>query len=665
MRAKKQYEDRYPGLVPFDKGQSTIFFGRDQEKKELFYQICLEKKVVLFGKSGLGKSSLLNAGVSPFLESNGYLPIRVRFTSATQTSAEEGSENLLIRDFILAFSGFHYKKNIVFDKNKPQLWEYVKATDFNDLIHEERNAELKAYIEKKMTEVNDSKINIPVVPVFIFDQFEEFFLHPIMHQQEFLKQFAEIVHEETPYRILDWITQKEPEDRTAAEVNWHQQPNIKVVFALRSDKLANMQSLVAYIPTILRNRFELKALTPLKAAQAIKGPAEKKELGLNYTPPFSFEQTTLDEIVNELRGETNEIESSQLQIVCNFIEDRVRNKLKTTTANASIIVDNSIINPAQDFPLILDNFYETQLAKIEEPANRDKARKLIEDELVIANQRDSISKKKMNKTHGIGDNLIEEILNTRLVREENTSRGPIYELSHDTLIGPVVKSKVKREELDEVKKIEEERIALAELAKKKDKELEEKYKQLATEIKLREEAQNQKEELLRLGKKLKTRGLWVFCLTTFFLISILIGSNWYREYKFDKRERKLKNVKLKTDSLLDNYNKANLVKVTEMTYTTDSSTDSPKKNENNKAEILKIISSADSISLLTNNQQTNANINSLVDSIYKDDFRKKKINIKGLTSTEKIEKLKKIVPGYEAIRYKSYYNEKNTMETKK
>ena len=110
MRIRQLYKDRYPGLLPFDKGQSTIFFGRDKEKKELFYQICLEKMVVLFGKSGLGKSSLLNAGVSPLLESNGYLPMRVRFTSGSQISVEDGSENLLIRDFILAFSGFHYKK---------------------------------------------------------------------------------------------------------------------------------------------------------------------------------------------------------------------------------------------------------------------------------------------------------------------------------------------------------------------------------------------------------------------------------------------------------------------------------------------------------------------------------------------------------------------------
>ena len=63
---------RYPGIRPFERKDQAIFFGRDTDIEHLSRIISLEKFVVLNGKSGLGKSSLLNAGVIPELESMGY-----------------------------------------------------------------------------------------------------------------------------------------------------------------------------------------------------------------------------------------------------------------------------------------------------------------------------------------------------------------------------------------------------------------------------------------------------------------------------------------------------------------------------------------------------------------------------------------------------------------
>jgi energy-coupling factor transporter ATP-binding protein EcfA2 len=633
MRPKQQYKERYPGLQPFDKGQSTIFFGRDKETKDLFYKICLEKMVVLFGKSGLGKSSLLNAGVSPLLERNGYLPIRIRFTSGTQASSEPGSENLLIRDFILAFDGFHFKRKILYNKADPKLWEFIKATQFTELVKENVNPDLTVYFQNKRTEAEASRKlnqNITVTPVFIFDQFEEFFNHPVRHQQEFLSQLSEALHEETPHRILEWLTRKEPEERTTEEVEWHKQPAIKVVFALRSDKLALMQSVVSYIATVLGNRYELKALVPAQAEQAITGPAAKTDLGSEYVAPYSFEKNTLAEIVHELSGETNEIESSQLQIICNHIEQRVRNE----SGGNPVIVDKNIINPKEDFPLILDNFYETQLGKIEDPKNRELARKLIEDDLVIDGQRDSISKRKLNNTLNISEDLIEELLFTRLIREESTSRGTIYELSHDTLIAPVEKSKNRRLQSEKDKKREEEKILLAQEATKKDEELKERYKQLIKEIQLKEEAQLQKEELEILSKKVKSRGRWVFFLTASLLLLAIIGGAWLSiQLKKDNRsistklETKLKELNHKEDSL----DKA----IQSLLYKEDTLTKIKKLQ-------LEILDNAyDDADI---KKQQDPELNTIVDSLFKSNkvlWEKYKSDDKILSKDKKIELLKK------------------------
>ena len=58
---------RYLGVQPFKTSDKHIFFGRDEDIDNLLDLIMLEKLIVLFGKSGYGKSSLLSAGIVPKL----------------------------------------------------------------------------------------------------------------------------------------------------------------------------------------------------------------------------------------------------------------------------------------------------------------------------------------------------------------------------------------------------------------------------------------------------------------------------------------------------------------------------------------------------------------------------------------------------------------------
>lgn len=78
----KQY--RYPGVTPFATGQRHIFFGRQQEIEALHRLIRREPLVALYSKSGLGKSSLLNAGIVPACIDEGiYTPLVIRSTPAS------------------------------------------------------------------------------------------------------------------------------------------------------------------------------------------------------------------------------------------------------------------------------------------------------------------------------------------------------------------------------------------------------------------------------------------------------------------------------------------------------------------------------------------------------------------------------------------------------
>jgi hypothetical protein len=78
-------EYRHPGPNEFEDTPAgrELFSGRDEEIKAITGQVLSSRLLVLYGNSGLGKSSLLKAGVSPRLRENGFCPIRVRITDAT------------------------------------------------------------------------------------------------------------------------------------------------------------------------------------------------------------------------------------------------------------------------------------------------------------------------------------------------------------------------------------------------------------------------------------------------------------------------------------------------------------------------------------------------------------------------------------------------------
>src|SRR5262245_16805643 len=75
-------QNPWPGLAAYDEAASDFFHGRDDDAEELLRLVRLAPLTVLYGKSGLGKSSLLQAGLLPLLRQANYLPIYIRLDIA-------------------------------------------------------------------------------------------------------------------------------------------------------------------------------------------------------------------------------------------------------------------------------------------------------------------------------------------------------------------------------------------------------------------------------------------------------------------------------------------------------------------------------------------------------------------------------------------------------
>src|SRR5262245_45973882 len=80
-------DNPWPGLEPFTEAASEYFRGRSNEVAELLERVRANTLTVLLGRSGLGKTSLLQAGLFPRLRRDGFLPVYVRLEYTARAPA--------------------------------------------------------------------------------------------------------------------------------------------------------------------------------------------------------------------------------------------------------------------------------------------------------------------------------------------------------------------------------------------------------------------------------------------------------------------------------------------------------------------------------------------------------------------------------------------------
>lgn len=415
---------RYPGAKPFATEEQAIFFGRGEDITRLYQLLAIEKLMVLHSRSGLGKSSLLNAGVIPRIrrEDSGT-PFLVRF-GAWYAGRKDSPLSIAKAHLPFHVDDGHYLDRLL--PGDESIWERFK-------IHQLHHPGSHRFL------------------VF-FDQFEELFTWPESHIHEFKAQLAELVYTDIPQRYRAALEAQEGL-LTEEEIRSLYQPlDIHVVLAIRSDRLSLLDQLSDKLPDILKHRYELKALTPPQAEDAILNPAFSQEPGF-LSPPFDYTDEALDKILRHLtRGGTEEIESFQLQIICQHAEMMAKAGNKRITPDDLGNLDH-----------IFNNYYTTQISSLGDLHDQRAARLLIENGLIFEDdqRRLSLYEGQIDRDYQVSPELLRKLVDTHLIRSEPDPRGGfVYELSHDSLIAPILKAKKEREELE--RQQEESEIAEAE-----------------------------------------------------------------------------------------------------------------------------------------------------------------------------------------------------------
>ncbi|MFL6592592.1 MAG: hypothetical protein ACJ8GK_07800 [Luteimonas sp.] len=394
------------GLFSYSEATLAYFHGRDEETGELARRVQRKLLTVLFGQSGLGKTSLLRAGIVPRLRAEGYCPIYVRIDYAPDSPPP--SEQIKQAIFRATEAAGHWSRPGSAIEGE-SLWEFLHHR--GDLLRDAAGR--------------------PLIPLLIFDQFEEIFTLAQaddagrLRAKEFLEDLADLVENRPPVALEARI---EDDDSTADDFDFAR-ADYRVLIALREDYLAHLESVKGSMPSITQNRMRLARMNGTQALSAVVQPGGRL-----------VSREVAESIVRFVAGGSElvnaEVEPALLSLVC-----RELNTVRQAQGRNEISAD--LLAGSRD--TILSEFYERALA--DQPEG---VRRVIEDELLTdSGYRESLAEERLQKAlvaAGAGPDSLARLVDRRLLRIEERLDMRRVELTHDVLAGVVLASRNLRQE---------------------------------------------------------------------------------------------------------------------------------------------------------------------------------------------------------------------------
>lgn len=451
-------EHPWLGLESFREETRAFFFGRDTEISEIHLRLRSHPLLVLYGRSGLGKTSILTAGLLPRLRAEGQKPALVRLRY--EDPASDPVTQLV---------------NAVFQDVSPNEWLA------------QLGAKLKLQLPNDPASLLWLRLHYraepPAITHLILDQFEEVFTvgarRPDAQNsvRDALANFLQGFPSEPIAKLV------EEEDSFSDYFDADAVP-VRVILSLRDDYVYALNRWRRHISALGQNSYELRALRGTAAFDAVYQPGRLR-CENSALPPIVDEETAQRIVRFVARKEADaaieEIEAVPpiLSLLCRELNER-----RFTTAPPSSQI--TFREGDTDIGSIISSFYERCLW-----GKPEAVRIFIEEELVgvsgarLAQDEGSILRVftdgcaipgAVDGHHaaGFGDAkaaraCLDELVDDRLLNSLG-GESPGFELIHDLIAGVAEKSRTAREQRFE--KEEAERRAQAEKAAKEKAEAE-------------------------------------------------------------------------------------------------------------------------------------------------------------------------------------------------
>lgn len=291
-------DEPYRGIRPFRFIDQQIFAAREEETWDLLSNVTLYRAVLLYGESGTGKSSLINAGLLPRAFEDNYVADRIR---------------------VQPFSGREIKVERIRVSGPNEPLDYLKSNfeqpkaGGSDEAFELSLATFRERVKEFGLRRNSSGSsgifsgpqNTPT-PLLIFDQFEEFIT----------------LFEET-HRGGEALEIQRAILATLVEMIQDEALPIKIIFSFREDYLAKLSLIFDLCPELIDQSLRLRPPRVEVLPGIIRAPFESPELRDHFLRQSGKNGSELSEplakqIAADLgrRSEAGVVNLTALQIVC-------------------------------------------------------------------------------------------------------------------------------------------------------------------------------------------------------------------------------------------------------------------------------------------------------------------------------------------------------------
>jgi WD40 repeat protein len=411
-------DNPWPGLESFEEDAHAYFFGRDHEIKLLRDHVLDSQVTILYGRSGLGKTSLLQAGLFPSLRERHLLPIYVRFDLKPGAAPLTQQLHHAVRDSIR-----QDVRDPVLPSDGESLWEYLHRNDF----------ELW------------SARNYPLIPVIVLDQFEELFTLgervPDL-VDAFRNELGDLAENRIP---ADLATRIDNDEDVARRFNLRSR-NYKLLISMREDFLPDLEGWCRLIPSLARSRVRLMHLRTSDALEAVHEPAAHMmtlELARRVVGIIAGENlgqgrapAAPELVFSDEQQAAAEVEPALLSLFCRGLnEERKRRGLAR--------FDEQLIDEASRDTL--SNYYSSCVKDLP-----DNVAEFIENELITEKGFRNSFIREDAVPERLTEDQLDRLISSRLVRLEDRYGAPRIELTHDVLTRAVREHRDKRRAEDGV-----------------------------------------------------------------------------------------------------------------------------------------------------------------------------------------------------------------------
>lgn len=416
------------GLHPFTEENQHYFFGRSAETREIFLRIREHPLTVLYGQSGLGKTSLLRAGLIPKLRIQRFRAVH------------------LLLDFSEAPTDLSMRSR--YEPGVPPLIDQVRAALAQACASPEISASewLKLWAQLgSLWEICNHESLRPAElverpPVLVFDQFEEVFTlgasgphgAPSAEVQEIFTQLADLL-ENRPPKPLQQQFAANPQSALDFDFGRVQ---VRVVLALREDYLAQLEAWKATMPSLMRNRMALRLLTGPQALEAVVRPGR-----MGDRPLVSDEIGA--QIVRFVAKCPPDTPLEEIQAVPPLIS-LLCEQLNLARKESEVITSNLVETQSSD---ILQHFYNESFSGMP-----DVVREFVEDRMVTVGghrnpvARDDAIAALRESNLPTPEEALDRLIARRLLTAEQRGGIQRIEITHDVLLPLVTRSRRLRRE---------------------------------------------------------------------------------------------------------------------------------------------------------------------------------------------------------------------------